>query len=171
MNYLSTVDVPPKTLYNEYRVTIGMVLIKDRRSILLVEPTKGSGVELILPQGGIDQGETFKAAFHRLLRTELPGATLLPGAFPALGQYPNMLPSERGKLNKYIFWFGAFIDTLPTRVNEAENRSFCMIRRNDELQYALSGVREQKRTMTLRVIEEARQLRMLAWPSSLLKAA
>ena len=171
MDQLFVDDVPPSDLYDTYRVTVGAVLITDKQGIILVQPSKGSGAELILPQGGVELGETFRAALCREVQEELPGTTFKRSLMAPLGHHVNKLPPEREKLDKYIFWFAAFVDHLPLGVDETENKSFCIVQRPDELRYALCGVREAKRSMILDVVEEARKRGLLSWPTSVLQAA
>jgi len=171
MNQLLVDDVPPSSLYDSYRVTVGGVLITNKQGIILVQPSKGSGTELILPQGGIKPGETFRKALNREVQEELPGTTLKQTMMVPLGHHVNKLPPERGKLDKYIFWFAAFIDASPQKVDQTENTSFCVVCRPDELQYAISGARPEKRQMILTVVEEARKIGMLTWQQSVLQAA
>lgn len=162
MRQYSSEDVPVAELFEHYRVTVGMVLVVDMQGVVLVQPAKAGDLQWVLPQGGVNCGESFRQALRREVGEEFPGM-LVGNAMPCLGAHINELPPERGKLNKLIVWFGVHVQRMTEQVNVLENNDLTVVYRRDHLETAVCGAREEKRKMILQVVEQAGDIRFLQW--------
>lgn len=155
-------DTPEPALFNKYRVTVGMVLVTKNQGVIIVQSAKASNLEWVLPQGGVDPGESFYRAFLREAKEELVGIELT-GPFVYLGQYINPLPPEREKKDKVIFWFGAMVKEEPHNFNQSELVGMKTVHRADHLLTAICAARPEKQKMIVEVVDEMRRQGNLDW--------
>ncbi len=160
--HVSIGDTPEAALFDKYRVTVGMVLVTKNQGVYIVQSAKASSMEWVLPQGGVDPGESFYRAFLREAKEELVGIEFA-GPFAYLGQYENVLPPEREKKDKIIFWFGALVKEEPRDFNRSELTGMKTVHRPDHLLAAICAARPEKQKMITEVVDEMRSQGHLDW--------
>lgn len=160
--HVTIADTPEAAFFDKYRVTVGMVLVTRNQGVIITQSTKASSMEWVLPQGGVDPGESFHHAFLREAKEELVGIGLA-GPFAYLGQYINPLPPEREKKDKIIFWFGATVKEEPHDFNRSELAGMKTIHRADHLLAAICAARPEKQKMIIEVVDEMRRQGYLDW--------
>ncbi len=161
-------SVPDVALFKTHRVTVGMLLILKQQGVVLVQSSKGDGMQWILPQGGVNPGESFLRAFLRESEEELPGTKVYPGVF--LDRFYNNLPPERGKLDKNIFFFDGVLEEEPLAVDGVENTDLSVVYGPDQLFHSLCATRPHKREMILDVVKKAHEHGKLNWSCERLRA-
>ncbi len=166
MNFRSVDEVVKKEFYNDFRPTVGMVLIKDRAAVILVQPKKDpSGMSLILPQGGIGEGETIRSALLREAEEELPGIKLAR-PMTVIGSYKNELPPERHEKSKLMILVSVLVEQMPSVVNDEENTSFIVAYNPQQLVTSIVGARPNKQRLIVEAVREAISRGQLHWDAN-----